>query len=535
MTRIQKKIVATALFVLAVTAGTAFCFSTRHPPFNGRINALNLDLSRPDALIRSTALSRLPPDLLRIPLARDVLTEDFVDYYEHNEKREALLGAMKRIAYEHRLNLPDRLLQAVFDEPAELALWRDEGGRLTHFALAMTRNALAQAIGLLLPLSDAQIRSAGTLEGGEAPILILEYGTGQRLLLLAQKDRVLALSDPGMLLAAQDAEETPPAQSGAAAALLAELLRGGTKPSPFARHFAMSAPLPEKSHEITLGAPSFAFGYEHFAPGLAALSLSFDATGKWRSAALLNGSGMPAAPWHALPRGPGLCAALPVEWPRFAPLLKRFNGESGAPRIPEDNLRAFTGSAAACWYADSRFYAPLFAARLQMPLDETRAKNLLGLSVTVNFASKEARFDAKTGLGLWKAQAGSATDARPALAIAGDTLLFSPDASRVEKAMDVAAQRYPALTDDFASKADSDTLALIDPQALAKLLRRETFAALPRAEEPIFRNAADAWLLPRLDALTRYPAQRIRLSTPPSASHPWRDLIWEPLKETPRL
>jgi uncharacterized protein YfaA (DUF2138 family) len=100
-----------------------------------------------------------------------VLTEDFVDYYEHNENREALLGALKRIAYEHQLDLPERVLEKVFDEPAEVALWRDAGGRLRHFALVMKQNMLARVVRLLLPLSDAQLSSAGMLR--DAPILVL--------------------------------------------------------------------------------------------------------------------------------------------------------------------------------------------------------------------------------------------------------------------------------------------------------------------------------------------------------------------------
>jgi uncharacterized protein YfaA (DUF2138 family) len=526
----QKRIVAVVLSVLLVTAGIALYSTPRHPPFNGRVNALNLDLSRPDALIRSSALSRLPSDLLRIPLAQDVLTEDFVDYYEHNENREALLGTMKRIAYEHRLDLSDRILQAVFNEPAELALWRDKGGRLTYFALAMTRNALAKAIGLLLPLSDTQISLAGTLEGGEAPILILEYGAGHRLLVLVKGDRVVALSDPGMLLAERQGEEAASVPSSAAAALLTELLRSGKNVSPFARYFSMTESLPEKSHEITLGASAFAFGYENFMPDLVALRLSFDAAGQWRSAARTSG-GMRAAPWSVLPRGPGLCAALPVEWERFVPLLKALNGAKVA-QISEETWRVFAGSVAACWYGDSRFYAPIFALRLQTPPDEAQAKNLFALaSLAVNFRAEDVRFDAQTGVGLWKTNPAAVYELRPAMGLSGNTLLFSPDASLVEKAMDVAARRYPAIADDFATNADSDTLAMIDPKVLSKLLRRETFAALPRGEEAIFRNAADAWLAPRLEALARYPAQRIRLSgaSAPASSLEWQDLVWEPL------
>lgn len=128
-------------------------------------------MAKPDALIRTSRLSRLPTDLLRIPLAKSVLTEDFVDYYEHNEARLSLSGTLQRIAYEHKLDWPERLLEAALDAPTELALWRDGGGRLKYFAVVMTRNVAAEAIGMVLPiLPDAQLRSVGTLAGTKIPI-----------------------------------------------------------------------------------------------------------------------------------------------------------------------------------------------------------------------------------------------------------------------------------------------------------------------------------------------------------------------------
>ena len=54
------------------------------------------DLKRPDALIESASLSRLPKAVLEVPLLRDVLTEDFVFYYESNADRLGLTGTLRR-------------------------------------------------------------------------------------------------------------------------------------------------------------------------------------------------------------------------------------------------------------------------------------------------------------------------------------------------------------------------------------------------------------------------------------------------------
>src|SRR5664279_5446982 len=86
------------LGAVALIAYATFGWRTMAP-----VNSLKLDLSRPDALIRTQSLSSLPRDLLTIPLARDVLREDFLFYYEQTEDRLGLKGTLRRIAYEHEL------------------------------------------------------------------------------------------------------------------------------------------------------------------------------------------------------------------------------------------------------------------------------------------------------------------------------------------------------------------------------------------------------------------------------------------------
>ncbi|MDR3055662.1 MAG: DUF2138 family protein [Zoogloeaceae bacterium] len=507
-----------------------------------RVQVVDVIDRPPDALIRTYSLARLPVDLLRVPLAKDVLTEDFVDYYENHESRLSLMGTARRIAYEHKLEWTDRLVESVFDEPAEVALWRDSGGRLQYFAVAMTRNVLAQAIQTVLPaLSDVQARSAGKLQGTDADILLLDYGGRYQLLLVSQGDRVVALSDPGMLLAAENDDNGVPLQRGEAVKLMTRLINvtdESAAVSPLAQHFGLAA-LPEKSHEIAFAAPVFAFGYASFTPDLRALKLSFDAEGHWQSAARVAEQATWAEQlWSALPHRPGLCAALPVDWSELAAPLARLN--EGRAIVSENFADRFEGAAAVCWYQDSRLYTPLFVARLKTAPDEVVAKEFFSLAAVATKAGErgEVVFDRKTGVGSWRGEVASRFgqgDGRnaaerklfPALALHGNRVFFSPDVALVDGALDVAAKRYPALADSFApTDFAADTLAFIDPSALAGLLKKEIFTALPRDEEATFRNAADVYLTPRLDALARYPAQRIRLEAA-ETGNTWRPLTWE--------
>ena len=516
------------LLIVAVAVALGIFLLWRLPPFAGPTGTFAFDPTRPDALIRSYSLSRLPADLLRMPLARDVLTEDFVAYYQQDEGRLALSGAVRRIAYEHKLDLPEKLVEAVLDEPAEVALWRGGDGRLRDFVVVMTRNTLARAIQTILPVvakvADAQISSAGKLDGTDVEILALEYGRAHRLLLLARGDRVVALSNPGMLLAPNPGNDAakPWIQTKATARILRELLDDDSALSPFARQFRLEKTPPGRKHELIVGARVFAFGYETFAPGLAALALAFNDRGEWQSAALFDDQPVGSAGdlWTALPHGPGLCASLPMDWTRAVPILRKFNDRLAQPAVPTWFVDHFAGPAAVCWYKNSRLYTPLFAARLKSSVDKKLAEEFFALADSALGAGKgESSFSTESGIAAWHGSVASRFGSddddgqrslKPALALQGDLVFFSPDAALVDGALDVAAKRYPALTDSFA-KTGGETLAFVAPQALAALLHKETIAALPRNEEALFRNAADAYLLPRFEALARYAPQRVKL------------------------
>ncbi len=558
----KKKLVFSALVLVVIAVVAAVLLMPRR--FDGTVNALQLDLSRPDALIRTRSLSRLPADLLRVPLARDVLTEEFVGYYESNDRRLALSGTLRRLAFEHSLSFPERVLESVFDEPAEVALWRGGDGSLKYFAVAMTRNAVAKALQLALPVvpkGDVQLSSAGTLLGTDVPVLVLEYGYRHRLLLLARGDRVVVLSDPGMLLGEAQDQESEAAegdrkdvalpQDGQAAKLVARLLDAGAQQSsPFAGHFALAAAGADEVHQLVVGAATLSFGYNTFAPGFDALAFSFDDKGNWRTAALLDGAALPAggldgaALWPAIPHGASLCALLPVDWPRLAPLAAGLQGADkaateGANKAAGTVSDLFAGPAAVCWYGESRLYTPLFVAGLKTAAGEAEDARLAALFDAAVGNAKEKSMPLETsrredGSRLWRRQVktpfGSGKDDEralaPSMAVNGRVVMFSPDPVLVDKGLDVAGKLYPALSDSLPDGAR--TLAVVDPAPLAALLRKETFSALPRGEETVLRNAADAHLLPRLEALAKYPALRlVRGSDAPGQARAWHAVTWE--------
>ena len=161
-------------------------------------SALQLDLSRPDALIESASLVSLPKDLLSAPLLRDTLTEDFVFYYEGNADRLGITGALRRIAYEHELGWRDDLIHDLLDQPAEVALWRGDDGKLKYALMVLGRGALAKVLQPLAEAaaSDTQLTQVGELhvDGSAAAVYRLRYNFDHSVLLIPYEDQLLVLS-----------------------------------------------------------------------------------------------------------------------------------------------------------------------------------------------------------------------------------------------------------------------------------------------------------------------------------------------------
>lgn len=502
------------------------------------------DLAQPDAVIRSTSLARLPRDLLRLPLARDVLTEDIVFYYEQHEDRLALRGALRRIAYEHRLEWSDRVIEAALDAPAEIGLWRDGKGALRRFAVVLERNMFAKLLeeAAAVAMKDRQLRLAGEMSvGGHAtPIFALTLSPRRTLLVVAGGERIAVLSDAGLLFdqkgnviaAAQRAVSDWLAQAGAL---------GGS--------FQLDAAGRAPAHSLALGARTLTLGYAPLVPALKALRFDFSADEGWSThiwlAPNMPGAKSDAEIWSAVPANPAACLVLPLDWKSVvgiagAALKQPGNGEAA-------QLATLQGSALACWYGESSLYAPLFAVRLVDPpkdrdaLLRTLAAWALRPVPTAGDRGQgdtnEGKNDPQPTQGLpramraleagtlrWQPQ-GAAEGATvvPTVAARGEYVFFSPDPTLVDLALDTLARRNPSVADQMSNAAG--TLALLTPRTLAPMFEREALAALARQGDASLRAVAQERLAPRMRALGGYPSYRLVLGGAAPAET-WRRVEW---------
>jgi uncharacterized protein YfaA (DUF2138 family) len=494
----------------------------------GPVNSLQLDMQHPDALVLTRSLAALPRDLLTIPLARDVLREDFVFYYEQSEDRLGIKGSLRRIAYEHELTWGDQLIRMVLDEPAEVAVWRDADGALRHYAIAVSRAKLARLLeeAAKVALKDTQLRSAGELRVDDdvVPVYALDYAYGRTMLFAAHGERMVILSHPGMLYGGKDGDNADATGEKVISSLLAADPR---RQELFHDQFRLGAGIPD-GHTIAVSADAVGLGYQGFFGALQALRFDFT-RGRWQSQALVDGARLgkggydSRALWSALPYRPSGCFTVPADWKAMTPVLQRLGAKDGASF---DALAAqFSGPAAACWYGGSRLYTPVFVARRTPPASAAAANAQLA-QLFGALVRGAAEHSAQEGVQRWqravKTSEGTVT---PTLAVSGDTIVFSADPALVDQVLAVTRKRAPAAADQLSDPAH--TVGIIDPAALAKLAQKEAFEALPADTEAVFRGAAEAHLVPRLAALSKYPTYRLVMKTPAPTGASWQALEWQ--------
>jgi uncharacterized protein YfaA (DUF2138 family) len=573
MTHVRKKAALTAVVVVIGLIASQAIWR----PFSGKVafrsHQVAIDIRYPDAIIDSSALSRLPRDMIRVPLLQTLLTRDFVDYYETNSTRLSADGALRRLAFEHDLDWRDELIKRVFDEPSRVLLWRSPDGRLGYWMMTMRRNGLAklmQAAGNVAA-SDSQFNQVGTLPG-DVPVYALKLAVGRTLLFAAKGERLVVVSEPGILL------DTAGNVVGERAGALATMLDDGGKHATRA-YLVDDAPAQANGHRLIVSVNFLSFGYQTFFPGLNALRFDFagsgsgsgpdagsDGGGTWSTAVLVDPARLPqhwdgTSLWRALPANAAACASLPVDWNNAAGLLEKLGeGPQAASKVLRERL---TGPIGVCWYAKSTLAAPVFVARLKPESAKDAAelaqiKDALASAFTNIIGSYEAKAGSESGyrrlpvqtreiasgVTLWtravSARSGTAQTADSpyatqlsapryfpvTLALANGYLVFSPDARLVDDTLAVLDKRYPAIADTLPPQRLSTTVAAVMPATAAALVEREAGRALPADQEAILRNAASTHLLPKLHAVAGYPPLALSLSDSLPSSIGWTPVEW---------
>lgn len=510
-----------------------------------------LGMSRPDGLLETHSLSQLPKDLLAVPFLKETLTEDFVFYYETHADRLGLIGSLRRIIYEHDLKLQDTLIEQLFDQPADVALWRGADGRLKDFLLVMDRGGLAKVLEPLakVALDDSQLSKLADVKVGTDDVALyqLNYNASKALLFASRGDKLVVLSNPTKLYDPQSGATQEPGSVSTAA--IAALLNGEKL---FPEAFGLAPREPQVKQRLSVNASVLAMGYQRFIPNFAGLRFDMDDKG-WHSFLAMdeleNQPDFDFKPiWQAMPMGASACVALPLAAEQQKPLLVKLGAEEKVAQALTEHM---AGAAGLCWYADSRLYTPLLVASLN-DADSGKLDGDLGSL----FGSMVGAYESNVEDGAfpvvekqadqsrqWQRQVSSsfgpyaAKDAenpdaitgkafmKVSLARHGSTLLFSLDDKLVDKALGTLDKRFPPMAD----VVPKDLLMPVyfGPDSMAQLMQQETLDSLPQDMEPVFYNAAQTWLIPKLRKFGGYGKYALTL---PEGSEPDGHWRWLPLE-----
>ncbi|KDD70747.1 hypothetical protein V466_01155 [Pseudomonas mandelii PD30] len=540
--------------VAGVAAGLGwFMHKPKAPP--AELASDKLGMSRPDGLLETHSLSQLPKDLLAVPFLKETLTEDFVFYYEAHADRLGLIGSLRRIIYEHDLKLQDSLIEQLFDQPADVALWRGADGRLKDFLLVMDRGGLAKVLEPLakVALDDSQLTQLGEIKvGGDVvPLYQLTYNHNKALLFASHGDKLVVLSNPAKLY---DTGHGPVDEPGMVSTESLEALLGGQKLFPEA--FGLQPRTPEVKQRLSVNSSVLAMGYQRFIPNFAGLRFDMDDKG-WHSFLAMdeleNQPDFDFKPiWQAMPMGASACVALPLAAEQQKPLLVKLGAEESVAQALTEHM---AGAAGLCWYADSRLYTPLLVASLN---DDDSAKldgdlgNLFGSMVGAYEGNVEEHAfpvvekqegqshqwqrQVSSNFGPYKAKDAEQPDAitgkafmKVSLVRHGSTLLFSLDDKLVDKALGTLDKRFPPMAD----VVPKDLLMPVyfGPDSMAQLMQQETLDSLPQDMEPVFFNAAQTYLIPKLRKLGGYGKYALTLpeGSEPDGHWQWLPLEWKAL------
>lgn len=333
-----------------------------------------IDAARPDAWIRSQNLSQLPRDMLTVPLIKDVLTEDFLYFYDTDEDRLSLNGSMRRISFEHQLNWKDNLLQSLAQSPADIYLWRDSSGALGYWAIGIERNGLkgvAQQIAKIKLNMDKQLSQIGSIkvDGDKVSVLQIKLSPRRTMVFAVHGERLALVSDVGMLRDEQGK------LSSAAENLLEGILSDNEKTRHKIAPDLITADTEGITQSIALSSRFFAQGYAAVIPQVQGLSFDYD--GKiWNSQVNLA-ENIPASDlqiWQQIPSNAAWCVATTINWEQVQKSLDPIKNFKTTP----DLTTLFKPTGAACWYADksSSVTKPLLIAQLNELSDKNTDKNI---------------------------------------------------------------------------------------------------------------------------------------------------------------
>jgi len=521
-----------ALIVAIILVITSCAPVPRLPP-PARVDISNFD-ALPDALIVTKNISQLPKDVLSHPWLKEVLTEEFINYYEYNERSLGIRGVLRRISYEHNTTLLDGVLAYIFNTPAEIAFWKGYDGKLKTYLMIIHSSGLTKYIGIASKIAsyDSQLGFWGNknLENGTSvPVYKLNYSGNRAVYIAPAENYTYIFSDPGLHLPVKEGQEEISENQKATSDTHEDI-------GIFSKLFGIEKNTVQHSIVVTLRYLSF--GYQQFFPSLKALNFDYRENG-WKMSILTtkadDNTQIDSTPlWKAVPHRPALSVAIPVDPMTVQNILNSMleNAEADTSNL----LRSVQSPIVISWYSDFKLYTPLVIIRTKDLTEHTETLRMLFQKsigdIEVSGETGEESF-------VWTSQVSSkygiyrdVSNSKKAffkvcLAYQQEYLIFSPDHRLVENTLTVLNKTYPALSDSLPVDQANKSL-IIYPESVAQLIKESISDSLPISQEAIFRESVSKYLFPRLDGFSQFPAASLSMPVFYDIEQAvWEDVQWE--------
>ena len=554
-----------------------------------QVDAIHIDMAKPDVVIQSDSLNQLPSKLLTIPVIKDILTQEVVFYYQEAPAKQSLQGALQRLAFDHNLRFEDRIIDKMLARKGDVYVWKGHTNKPDHWLFVGNSNAFSTVSEVLakVALDDSQLTQVDTLkvDGDKIPLYALTY-QGKTGLFAATSERVMFLSDAGMLMDLK----SKPAKALQLEAKIDTDTDGNEKVTPLpmpkaekpeGKLISERADMVEKllskrpenqqtinqglglsktaqsQHSVYFSAAMLTLSYQDFMGGFQGSRFEFDGS-TWQQAIALKPSLLPNHEWNGtdlfahMPHNAAFCANTPIEWNSLNTQAKKLPTATDAL-----SLAQFNSPVLACWYAGSPAAAPLFVTKL--PKTEQREAQLAALqqvfsdAIGVKEYTHKQRFEvnrkevqgAVVNERIVSARYGSHdTDDLPAAtakelsatryfpvryAVSGDYVWFSPNGDLVEQAVAVSQQQAPALAEQM--QQQNPALLWINGAELAKWMQQQTSAVI--AEDSDMRTVLSQRLTPKLRLISSSGSWQVQADTkglnPSSNNTQWVNVTWQHL------
>ena len=538
MAKFQSKHIKMAVggVLIATVAIGGWRFAQNRMGNLSQVDAISINMAKPDVVIQSDQFNQLPAKLLSIPIVKDVLTEEVVFYYQEAPSKLSLQGALQRLAFDHKLRFEDRLIDKMLARSGDLYVWKGHTNKPDHWLFVGNSNAMSKLSEVLakVALDDSQLLQVGTLkiDGDKIPLYALHY-QGKIGLFAATGERIAFLSDAGMLM---DIKASPPQELQLEAktqtdnngketviplpmpkaapvdgkliservAMLEKLLSKRPESQQTITQGLGLGKHPQHPHSVYFSAALLTLSYQDFMGGFQGSRFEFDGQ-QWQQALAIKRSLLPNQDWNGndlfahMPHNAAFCANAPIQWNSVNQQAKKLPTTTDAV-----GLGQFNSPVLACWYAGSPAAAPLFLTKL--PKTEQRQAQLAALQQVFSDVIGAKEYTHKQRFAVNRTEENGASiserivsarygshdmDSLPAhtakelsaeryfpvrYAVSGDYVWFSPNGDLVEQALAVGSQQAPALSEQM--NLQGKPLLWLNGAELAKWLQQQTSAVI---------------------------------------------------------